>query len=283
MFVTNPFAEIDLISPAFMQGWLVLMVLLVIAGTLADVIHKKSAKYFFQLEEEQKKLAKRQVSSGERMGLLVKTVSSEVLTSSEFCNPKRRLSHLLTMYGFVLLAVATAVLVFGYADAKDSTPAIWPLLWHLGALMPAVGTLWFWFGIRVDVVSEGNDPIDFKQRDIFVVGLIATSVFGLVWSFVQSAAGPGLWSDLFLVLFLVSATFLFSTILWSKFAHMFFKPAAAYQKKVAWADGSREKLPDIPDLSSPETHRRFPDIPTYMGKNPPYMGLGIKREPPNHY
>lgn len=282
MFVTNPFAAIDLVSPAFMQGWLVLMVLLVIAGTLADVIHKKSAKYFFQLEEEQKKLAKRQVSSGERMGLLVKTISSEVLTSSEFCNPKRRLSHLLTMYGFIVMTVATAVLIFGYPDASEPAPAIWSLLWHLGALSLAVGALWFWFGIRVDLVSEGNDVIDFKQRDIFVIGLIATSVFGLLWSLVQSA-GPGVWSNIFFVLFLVSATFLFSTILWSKFAHMFFKPAAAYQKKIAWADGSREKLPDIPDLSSPETHRRFPDIPTYMGKNPPYMGLGIKREPPNHY
>ncbi len=282
MFVTNPFAEVELVSSAVLQGWLALMVLLVVAGTLADVIHKKSAKYFFQLEEEQKKLAKRQVSSGERMGLAVKTVTNEVLTSSEFENPKRRVSHLLTMYGFVLLALATAVLIFGYADAKDGTPAIWPIVWHVGAIMLAIGTLWFWFFIRVDVFSEGNDPIDFKQRDIFVVALIATSVFGLIWSFFQSS-GPGLWSTIFFLLFIASATFLFSTILWSKFAHMFFKPAAAYQKKLAWADGSREKLPDIPDLSSPETHAKFPDIPKYMGKNPPYMGLGIKREPPNHY
>lgn len=282
MLTTNPFAEVDLVSSAFLQGWLVLMVLLVIAGTIADVVHKKSAKYFFQLEEEQNRLAKSQVSSGERLGLAIKTVTSEVLTSSEFENPKRRLSHLLTMYGFVLLAVTTAVLIFAYADATHATPAIWPILWHLGALMLAIGTLWFWFAVRVDAFSEGNDLIDFKQRDIFVVSLIATSVFGLIWSFFQSVA-PGVWSSLFFVLFMVSATFLFSTILWSKFAHMFFKPAAAFQKKVAWADGSREKLPDIPDLTSPELHKRFPDIPKYMGANPPNMGLGIKRESPNHY
>ncbi|MGB5612661.1 MAG: adenylyl-sulfate reductase, partial [Sedimenticolaceae bacterium] len=86
-----------------------------------------------------------------------------------------------------------------------------------------------------------------------------------------------------LFVFIVAATFLFSTILWSKFAHMFFKPAAAFQKKVAKADGSRDKLPDMPELTDPDIQRRFPDIPEYMGDNPPNMGLGIKREAPNHY
>ena len=28
---------------------------------------------------------------------------------------------------------------------------------------------------------------------------------------------------------------------------------------------------------------KYPDIPEYMGDKPPYMGLGIKRETPNHY
>jgi hypothetical protein len=45
---------------------------------------------------------------------------------------------------------------------------------------------------------------------------------------------------------------------------MFFKPAAAYQKHVAEADGSMDNLP--PPADSPEV-----------------MGLGIKRELPRHY
>jgi hypothetical protein len=85
------------------------------------------------------------------------------------------------------------------------------------------------------------------------------------------------------VVFIAATTTLFSTILWSKFAHMFFKPAAAFQKKVAVADGSRDKLPEIPELSSAECKERYPDIPEYMGANPPNMGLGIKREAPTHY
>ena len=37
------------------------------------------------------------------------------------------------------------------------------------------------------------------------------------------------------------------------------------------------------DLTDPEVQKLFPDIPEYMGKNPPYMGHGIKREPAKHY
>ncbi|MEM7378339.1 MAG: LysR family transcriptional regulator, partial [Pseudomonadota bacterium] len=36
-------------------------------------------------------------------------------------------------------------------------------------------------------------------------------------------------------------------VLWSKFAHMFFKPAAAFQKRVAVADGSLDNLPKPAD------------------------------------
>jgi hypothetical protein len=64
---------------------------------------------------------------------------------------------------------------------------------------------------------------------------------------------------------------------------MFFKPMAAYQKRTIKADGSRENLPDEYSLTDPSVQSRYPDIPTYMGKNPPNMGLGINREPPSHY
>jgi len=98
----------------------------------------------------------------------------------------------------------------------------------------------------------------------------------LLWSISQ-----GVW--LFFVLFILSSTFLFGGVLWSKFAHMFFKPAAAYQKRVTRADGSRENLPGDFDLASADVHAKFPDIPEYMGTNPENMGLGIKREAPHHY
>jgi hypothetical protein len=258
------------------------MVLLVIGGTLLDVMHKKSAKYFFEKGQSLKSIAKRDVGGGEKMGLAIGTVANEVLASAEFQNPQRRVSHLLLMYGFIIFVVTTAVLIFGLPAAEGSASALTPLLWHLGALMVCIGGYWFWFKIRVDVRSEGNEWHNVHQSDLFIVSLLLTTTFALIWSFLGGAQGGALgW--LAFVIFVVAATTLFSTVLWSKFAHMFFKPAAAFAKKVSAADGSRDKLPDIPELSSAECKQRYPDIPEYMGDNPPNMGLGIKRETPTHY
>jgi len=279
MFTSNPFSELSAsISPEIMQGYVILMVLLVIGGTVLDMIHKKSAQYFFENAKKAQKNAKRSVSAGEKASLAISTVASEVLTSSEFCNTKRRLSHLLTMYGFIIFVATTAIMIFGYASADAATPTILPQLWHIGALMLAVGGYWFWFFIRVDVSAEGLPWFRFEGRgDIFIVGLISTATFALIWSF--TGGGVSVW----FALFILSSTILFSTVLWSKFAHMFFKPAAAFQKKVTRADGSRENLPLEYDLTDPAVQAKFPDIPEYMGKSPEYMGKGIRREPASHY
>ncbi|MCW8827422.1 MAG: adenylyl-sulfate reductase [Gammaproteobacteria bacterium] len=278
MISTNPFSELSgFISPIAMQIYVIVMFLLVIGGTILDTIHKKSAKYFFENAKKQEKNARRTVGGGQKMGLAVSTVASEVLTSSEFANPQRRLSHLMTMYGFIIFVVSTIALIFVHPTSASA--GIWPLLWHLGALSLAVGGYWFWFFIRVDVSSEGKTWYKLAQADIFIVGLLSTSTFGLLWSATQ---GSTLGWVLF-ALFLISATVLFSTVLWSKFAHMFFKPAAAYQKKITRADGSQENLPDLGELTDPALQSRYPDIPEYMGTNPPNMGLGIKREKPTHY
>lgn len=283
MFTSNPFSELSAsISPTVMQGYVILMVLLVVGGTILDMMHKKSAQYFFENAKKAQKDAKRSVSGGEKASLAVKTLANEVLTSGEFQNTKRRLSHLLTMYGFIIFAATTAIMIFGYATPATQTPATLPVLWHIGALMLCAGGYWFWFSIRVDVSAEGLPWFRFERADLFIVSLLATATFGLIWSFTQSQ-GIGGWSTLFFVLFIASSTALFGGVYWSKFAHMFFKPAAAYQKRVTRADGSREDLPAEYDLSDPAVHAKFPDIPEYMGKNPPYMGHGIRRESANHY
>ena len=281
MLTSNPFAELSaMISPEIMQGYIVLMVLAVIVGTVLDMMHKQSAKYFFENAKKAQKSAKRTLSGGEKAGLAVQTLTNEVLTSSEFKNTRRRISHLFTMYGFILFVVATAWLIFAYPTNPEA-PTLLTALWHIGALMLCFGGYWFWFSIRVDVASEGVKWYNFNGRgDLFIVGLITTPTFALLWSWTM---GVGLLNMVFLVLFIASATMLFGTVFWSKFAHMFFKPAAAYQKKVIKADGSRENLPPDFDLTDPAVQAKFPDIPEYMGTNPPNMGLGISAEAPRHY
>ena len=280
MLGTNPFFELaTVISPGLMQGYVILMVLLVIGGTILDMLHKKSAQYFFENAKRAQKDAKRTLGGGEKASIAMQTVANEVLASAEFKSTRRRISHLFTMYGFVIFVVSTAVLIFGYAT--EAAAGIWPVLWHLGALSLCFGGYWFWFFIRVDVASEGVKWYNFNGRgDIFIVGLITMPTFALLWSVTM---GAGALNMLFFVLFIACATVLFGSVFWSKFAHMFFKPAAAYQKRCLKADGSRENLPDDYDLTDPAVQARYPDIPEYMGTNPPDMGLGIGREPPRHY
>jgi hypothetical protein len=283
MFSINPFAELSaLIPPAILQGYIVLMFILVVGGTILDMMHKKSAQYFFENSEKAKKSAKRTLSGGEKTSLAVATLANEVLTSAEFkVRPARRYSHLLTMYGFILFVVTTAWLIFGYTGQGETSAPLLTALWYLGAIMLCLGGYWFWFFIRVDVSSEGVKWYNFNGRgDIFIVGLISMGTFALLWAW---TFGGGLLHLLFLVLFIASATVLFSTVFWSKFAHMFFKPAAAYQKRCIKADGSYENLPELGDLSDPELQAKYPDIPEYMGSTPPNMGPGIKREAPTHY
>ena len=276
MFASNPFADLVSIIPLnIIHAYVVLMAILVVVGSVADMIHKKSAKYFFEKAEAAKANRTRELSGGDMVGIAVSTVVVDVMTSGEFCSTKRRISHLFTMYGFILFLLATIALVFAYPT--KAAPGIVSQLWHLGALMVMFGGYWFWFFIRVDVAAEGVSWYRLVKADLFILSLLGTTTFGFLWSVMQSK-GVQPWTMVFLALFIVAAT-----VLWSKFAHMFFKPAAAFQKRVAHADGSAENLPADYDLTDPEVQAKFPDIPQYMGTNPPYMGPGIRRESANHY
>jgi len=243
MFTSNPFSLLSQsIPPIVMQAYVIALIILVAGGTLFDIVHKKSAKYFFDHGRNEKKKAMRRVGGAEKMSLAIQTAVVEGLTSGEFCNARRRIAHLLTMYGLVIFVVATLILVFGYPTPSTPAPAVIPVLWHVGALMVCVGGYWFWFFIRVDVASEGNPPYRLVHADLFIVSLLATATLALIWSYAQSAGSP-IWASVFLALFVVATTVLFGSVPWSKFSHMFYKPAAAFQKRLEDASGSRRGLP----------------------------------------
>jgi predicted small integral membrane protein len=240
MFTSNPFAGLSAsMAPAVLQTYVVLMIVLVAVGTLMDIVHKGSAKYFFQNWRRSKGKGQ-QVGGGELVSIAVKTAVVDVLASGEFCNARRRIAHLLTMYGFVLYVVATVVMVFDYAASP-----IWPQLWWLGALMIVVGGYWFWFFIRVDVAAEGNSPFRTTQADVFVLSLLGSATFALIWAFLQAQGSPA--AGFCFGLYIIATTVLFGSVPWSKFAHMFFKPAAAFEKRVSYANGTRSNLPAAAD------------------------------------
>lgn len=232
-----------------MQTYIVTMFVLVAVGTLYDVLHKRSARYFFENWRKTKEKGSAPVGGGQMVSIAMQTVAVDVLTSGEFCNPRRRIAHLLTMYGFLAFVISTAVMVFQYPTSAMPAPALVAQLWHIGALMICSGGYWFWFFIRVDVSAEGSSPFRIIRADLFVLMLLGSATFGLVWSYLQSVGNA--WALLFFALHIFATTLLFASVPWSKFAHMFFKPAAAFEKRVAEANGSRSNLPaptDNPEI-----------------------------------
>lgn len=280
MFTSNPFAELSAsIPPIAVQTYVVIMIILVVGGTIFDVIHKRSARYFFENWRNASNRANKQVGGGEMISIAVQTAAVDVLTSGEFCNARRRLAHLLTMYGFLAYVITTAIMVFWYPTPATATPAILPALWYLGALMVCAGGYWFWFFIRVDVAAEGNSPFRFVRADLFIVSLVLSTTFGLFWALLQLAGSTAL-ATIFLALYLIATTVLFGSIPWSKFSHMFFKPAAAFEKRVSRANGTAENLP-TQTRDDPEQQKRH--SMELLRNAPMRMGLGIKREAPRHY
>ena len=266
ILIYNPFSVLAETVPAIiLQAFVLVMIGMVIIGTLVDIIHKKNVKYFFENAKKAKKSATRELGSGERLSVVAKTIVYDIGTTSELGAGKRRAAHLLGMYGTILFWIGSVVMIFCYSSTNSSTPNIWPIIWHVGASMTVVGGAWFWFFLRVDVYSEAQPWYRIIQADLFVLALIATSLFGLIWSYLQFLNLGNRWDDkVFLVLYIVSNLILFGGVYWSKFAHMFYKPGAAIQKNLAEADGSRDNLP--PPAEAPEQ-----------------FGLGIKREEPKHY
>ena len=266
MITSNPFAELSVIVPSIlMQLFVITMIALVIIGTVMDIIHKKNVKYFFENAKKAKKSAKKILTTSEKTSVIIKTIASDIATTSELGAGKRRVAHLLGMYGTILFWIASVIMIFCYSNSSSVTPSLWPVMWHSGAIMTVLGGSWFWFFLRVDVYSEAQPWYRIIKADLFVLALVASTLFGLIWSFLQSLELYNRWDDkVFLILFVISNLVLFGGVYWSKFAHMFYKPGAAIQKNLAEADGSRDNLP--PPADAPEK-----------------FGLGIKREAPKHY
>ena len=264
MLQTNPFSILaEAISPLAMQGFVISMIILIAAGTIIQMIHHKNLTYFFNNVKKAKLSATKKLGIGEKTSIIAKTTVVDIGTTSELGFGKRRLAHVLGMYGTILFWVSSSVLVFAYTGPGKLNSEIWSMLWHIGAILTCLGGYWFWFFLRVDVSAEAHPWYRIIRADLFVLALLACATFGLGWSYTQFNGQVGL-SFLFFTLFVLANLVLFGGVYWSKFAHMFYKTGAAIQKNLAEADGSRDNLP--PPADAPEQ-----------------FGLGIKREEPKHY
>lgn len=245
MFTTNPFTPLTaFVSPDLMQGYIVLMVLAVAIGTVFDLLRDKKLTFFLRERQQLKAAAKLELSAADRAAIATKTLAHDIATFSEFCNQHRRISHALMFYGFVLYLITTIVMVFFY-PIDTRTPVILPILWNIGVVMALVGGYWFFFLLRVNVVHDGHPPWRLVRADLFIVTLLASLTFALLFELV-AMAGNAAATKAFAGLYIFFTTLLFVSVPWSKFAHMFYKPVVALQRRVEEANGSS-------DLPTPTT------------------------------
>ena len=140
MITTNPFSILaETVSPILMQWFVIIMAILVIVGTLVDIIHKKNVKYFFENAKKAKLSATKALNATERISVISKTIVSDIATTSELGAGQRRVAHLLGMYGTILFWIASVIMIFCYSNPSSNTPSAWPMIWHMGAIMTVLG------------------------------------------------------------------------------------------------------------------------------------------------
>ena len=136
MLETNPFSLLSEVVPTVvMQGFIIAMVLLIAFGTIIQMIHHKNLTYFFNNAKKAKLQATREVGAAEKAKIIAKTTVYDIGTTSELGFGKRRLAHVLGMYGTIIFWIASAMLVFCYTGADKNSSTLWSMLWHVGAIL----------------------------------------------------------------------------------------------------------------------------------------------------
>ena len=102
MLSNNPFSILsETISPFAMQSFVVVMVLLIAIGTIIQMIHHKNLTYFFNNAKKAKLSATKKLGVVEKVSVVAKTTVVDIGTTSELGFGKRRLAHVLGMYGTI--------------------------------------------------------------------------------------------------------------------------------------------------------------------------------------
>ena len=145
MLNNNPFSLLaETVPTVAMQYFIIGMVLLIVVGTIVQMIHHKNLTYFFNNAKKAKLAATKKLGVGEKASIIAKTTVVDIATTSELGFGKRRLAHVLGMYGTIIFWISSAILIFSYSSVGIETPSILTALWHIGAILTCLGGYWFW-------------------------------------------------------------------------------------------------------------------------------------------
>ncbi|MGC8661642.1 MAG: hypothetical protein ACP5TZ_03960 [Nitrososphaeria archaeon] len=217
----------SIVPAVYLQVFSILMILFVAAGMLYDFIGGRKLEYTIRDR-------KARGARGFDMGAAIKAVFIDIATSAQFskCSVQRRASHLLMMWGFIISIIVLFFETFltPFASALsiyyDPLQVLLLICW----LMLLAGALWF-LPQRANVRVDGDPVYKFRRADIFVLNVMVYAVLGvaLLWS-VNS--GLLIASEAILGAFLSSVAFLFISVPWTKFPHMFYKAGLIVQDKM---------------------------------------------------
>src|SRR5579875_3426613 len=162
------------------------------------------------------------------LGLLYDALGGRELAK---CGASRRVSHELMLWGFILSVVVVVVKVFAYPEVSPVLPAsVLGVLLNLGGLLVLVGGLWYLW-LRVNVSHEGNSVFRVTRADVFILSLLANAVLGFVLEGAD-LSGSVVATEVALGLYLPVTAFMFFSVPWSKFSHIFYKGAYAIQREI---------------------------------------------------
>ncbi len=230
----------------FFEVFVLVLLVAALLGLAYDAVGGRKLRYF-RMERTMMTAtgATKNVGVG---GIVARTVVTNLATSKELakCGLSRRVSHELMLWGFILSILVVVVKVFGYpASSLLPTTPLGALL-NLGGAMVLVGGIWYLW-LRVNVSYEGNSVFRATKADLFILSLLANAVLGFILEAVD-LSGSVLATDVALGVYLPVTAFMFFTVPWSKFSHIFYKGAYAIQREIDFERGVT-RLPTPADTS----------------------------------
>jgi len=141
-------------------------------------------------------------------------------------NRPRYLSHLGTMWGFILLFITTACVATGVYILGRQTPYSLanPIKWmgNIGAIILIVGCILAF----VNRLSKGEDTGKTTYADWLLLWVVSiTGVTGVLCEILRLADAPGVAYPMYFI-HLVFVWFLFAYFPFSKFAHLLYRATA---------------------------------------------------------
>ncbi|MEM3670602.1 MAG: hypothetical protein QW767_02535 [Thermoprotei archaeon] len=220
-------------------------VLVIFLGMLAGLFYDSLAGgklAFFRQERSWRQTmfgGKTEITNG-KLSVVAKSVATDVAGAAPLlsCGSRytRWLSHVLMEWGFIITVVYTVVRFFAYPGfAPFALSAPGQVALTLGYILMLAGCVMFLFQ-RVNVSKEGKRLFTYSAGDRFAFGVFAYSLTGLVYESVYTTTATA-FMYFWLALYLLATAYLFLTVPWTKFSHMFYKAVYNVQHRLDAGSG----------------------------------------------